>query len=57
VAQTRPAPRPSESQPDNSGNKAMYGNRPWRGILSGDGAVPATARPLLASISRHASSK
>jgi lipid-binding SYLF domain-containing protein len=44
-------------QPDNSGNKAMYGNRPWRSILNGAAGANAEARALLTTISRYSSSK
>ena len=41
-------------QPDNSGNRAMYGARSWRTILAGAAAAPAAARPLLATLARYA---
>jgi lipid-binding SYLF domain-containing protein len=40
-------------QPDNSGNRALYGNRAWRSILAGGAAAPAAARPLLATLSHY----
>ncbi len=41
-------------QPDDSGNRAMYGHRPWKSILDGAVSATATARPLLATLARYA---
>ncbi len=40
-------------QPDDSGNRAMYGNRPWLEILDGRVAPPAASRALLASLNHY----
>jgi hypothetical protein len=40
-------------QADDSGNRAMYGNRPWLDILDGRVTLPAASRALLASLDHY----
>jgi len=40
-------------QPDDSGNRAMYGDKGWRNILAGHATPTASGRPLLASLGRY----
>ena len=40
-------------QPDQSGNRAMYGRRSWQSILNGQAAAPAASRQLLAGLNRY----
>lgn len=40
-------------QPDQSGDQAIYGRRPWQDILDGKVAAPAAGRRLLAELGRY----
>lgn len=40
-------------QPDDSGNRSMYGDRTWESVLEGRVAAPAVARPLIRDLSRY----
>lgn len=42
-------------QPDNSGDAAMYGSRPWKQILAGKISPPSSTRKLLQTLNRYSS--
>jgi lipid-binding SYLF domain-containing protein len=40
-------------QPDDSGNRAMYGDRQWEDVIGGKVAAPAAAQPLIRELDRY----
>jgi len=40
-------------QPDNSGNRAMYGGASWRSVLDGQSTVRSSSRPLIDTLNRY----